>query len=37
VDDLRAEVTVALQKWGDRVARLVGGKSAEVVKLRQRG
>jgi integrase len=33
--DYADEVTVALQKWGDRVARLVGGRPAEVVKLRR--
>jgi integrase len=36
VDDLRPEVTTALQKWGDRVARLVGKETGEVVKLRTR-
>jgi integrase len=35
--DYADEVTIALQRWGDHVARLVGGKSAKVVKLRQRG
>jgi integrase len=30
------EMTVALQKWGDHIERLVGGKPAKVVKLRQR-
>jgi hypothetical protein len=29
-------MTVALQKWGDHIERLVGGKPAKVVKLRQR-
>jgi len=30
------EMAAALQKWGDHVERLVGGKPAKVVRLRQR-
>src|SRR5262245_34248420 len=30
------EMGAALQKWGDHIERLVGGKSAKVVKLRRR-
>jgi integrase len=32
--DYRDEVRIALQRWGDRVARLVGDKAAKVVRLR---
>jgi len=34
--DYADEVRIALQKWADHVERVVGGKPAEVVKLRQR-
>lgn len=34
--DYADEVRIALQKWGDYVERLVGGKPATVVKLRRR-
>ena len=30
------EMTTALQKWADHVERLVGGKSAKVVRLREK-
>jgi integrase len=36
VDPLQAEVTIAMQKWGDHVARLVGKETGKVVKLRTR-
>jgi integrase len=35
-DRLDDEVAIALQKWGDHVEQLVGGKPAKVVKLRRR-
>jgi integrase len=34
--DYADEVRIALQKWADHVERIVGGKPADVVKLRQR-
>jgi integrase len=34
--DYRDEIRVALQRWGDRIDQLVGGKSAKVVKLNRR-
>jgi integrase len=34
--DYRDEISVALQRWGDRVEQLVGGKPAKVVRLRRR-
>ncbi len=36
VDLLQDEVTAALQKWGNRIARLVGKETGTVVKLRTR-
>jgi hypothetical protein len=31
--DYADEITIALQRWGDHVEQLVGGKPAKVVKL----
>jgi hypothetical protein len=34
--DYADEIRIALQKWSDHVERMVGGRPAEVVKLRHR-
>jgi integrase len=36
VDEMRDEVTVALQRWGDHVVRIVSGHPAKVVRIRKR-